>query len=169
MKKSFSLFFKNPHLVLCYYRKLTVSEAVRITWHAEQHKLAAEFGKSQRNVTLFTRNMHAMPDTSLNLPQLFFLYITLMVNPQVKKICSNDCSCFTHLHLADHTKKNFLNFMLLKSTSDCKISHKIKASFRGESTNMQMWNLEKLNNLIHTTFLDDDLFLDADQDPPWQH
>lgn len=59
--------------------------------------------------------------------------------------------------------------MLLKSTSDCKISHKIKASFRGESTNMQMWNLEKLNNLIHTTFLDDDLFLDADQDPPWQH
>lgn len=114
--------------------------------------------------------MHAIPETSLNLTQLFFLYITPMVNSQVKKIHSNDCSCFTHLHFADHTRKFFfLNFMLLKSASDCKISHKIKASLRVESTNLQMWNLEKLNNLIHTTFLDDDLFLDADQDPPWQH
>lgn len=40
--------------------------------------------------------------------------------------------------------------MLSKPASNCKISYKIKASFRGESTNMQMWNSEKLSNLIHT-------------------
>lgn len=60
--------------------------------------------------------MHAMPETSLNLPQFlvgFFYFF-------------------------------FLNFMLSKPALDCKISYKIEASFRGESTNMQMWNSEKL-------------------------
>lgn len=75
-----------------------------------------------------------------------------MVNPQVNKICNNDCSCFPHLHLADHIiKKKNLNFMLSKPASDFKISDEIKASFRGESTNMRMWNSGKLSNLIHTS------------------
>lgn len=63
-------------MVLCYYSKLTDIEAMRITWHIKQHKLVAEFGKSQRNLILFTRNMHAIPETyfSKSSTVIFALY-----------------------------------------------------------------------------------------------
>lgn len=40
--------------------------------------------------------------------------------------------------------------MLSKPASDCKISDKIRASFRSEGITMQVWNLEELGDLIHT-------------------
>lgn len=60
--------------------------------------------------------------------------------------------------------------MLSKPALDCKISHKIKASFRCESTNMQMWNSEKLKQSDpYQHFWIMTLIFGHDQDPPWQH
>lgn len=56
--------------------------------------------------------------------------------------------------LITQSAKNILflhtfHFVLSKPASDYKTSDKITAGFRGESINMQVWNLEELGDLTY--------------------